>query len=83
MLMLVAGRAQEGRVRQRLSRTVPVADTRSLSANMTMGIDMSPLFSEVVACMNIQVLEIKKMVSAPFPDTRRTLLTVVCRSIYI
>lgn len=31
-------------------------------ANMTMGMDMSPLFSEVVACMSIQVLEIKKMV---------------------
>lgn len=30
---------------------------------MTMGMDMSPLFSEVVACMSIQVLEIKKMVS--------------------
>ena len=29
---------------------------------MTMGMDMSPLFSEVVACMSIQVLEIKKMV---------------------
>ena len=62
MLMLVAGRAQEGCVRRRLSRTMPVAKTRSPSANMTMGIDMSPLFSEVVACMNIQVLEIKKMV---------------------
>lgn len=45
-----------------LYEAVPVAKTRSPSANMTMGIDMSPLFSEVVACMNIQVLEIKKMV---------------------
>ena len=30
---------------------------------MTMGMDMSPLFGDVVACMAIQVLEIKKMVS--------------------
>jgi hypothetical protein len=30
---------------------------------MTMGMDMSPLFGEVVACMSMQVLEIKKMVS--------------------
>lgn len=29
---------------------------------MTMGMDMSPLFREVISCMSIQVLEIKKMV---------------------
>jgi len=34
---------------------------------MTMGIDMSPVFSEVVSCMNIQVLEIKKMVRTMNP----------------
>jgi len=29
---------------------------------MTMGNDMSPLFSDVLVCMDIPVLEIKKMV---------------------
>lgn len=29
---------------------------------MTMGNDMSPLFSDVIACMQIPLLEIKKMV---------------------
>ena len=32
------------------------------SANMTMGIDCSPLFGDICNCMAIQVLEIKKMV---------------------
>lgn len=31
---------------------------------MTMGMDMSPVFNEVLGCMNVQVLEIKKMVSS-------------------
>ncbi|MBW0493464.1 hypothetical protein O181_033179 [Austropuccinia psidii MF-1] len=35
---------------------------KKVVANMTMGNDMSPLFSDVVQCMGIQVLEIKKMV---------------------
>ncbi|UZJ57041.1 hypothetical protein CBS101457_006361 [Exobasidium rhododendri] len=35
---------------------------KKIIANATLGNDMSPLFSDVVTCMNIQVLEIKKMV---------------------
>ncbi|KAI8804042.1 vesicle-mediated transport-related protein [Cladochytrium replicatum] len=35
---------------------------KRIVANMTMGNDMSPLFADVVACMNIPVLEIKKMI---------------------
>lgn len=35
---------------------------KKIIANATMGNDMSPLFTDIVACMNIQVLEIKKMV---------------------
>ncbi|MCO5549531.1 hypothetical protein L7F22_003003 [Adiantum nelumboides] len=35
---------------------------KKIIANATLGNDMSPLFADVVACMNIQVLEIKKMV---------------------
>lgn len=35
---------------------------KKIIANATLGNDMSPLFNDVVACMNIQVLEIKKMV---------------------
>ncbi|KAG7539700.1 hypothetical protein FFLO_03417 [Filobasidium floriforme] len=35
---------------------------KKIVANMTMGNDMSPLFDDVVQCMLIQVLEIKKMV---------------------
>ncbi|EPQ31190.1 uncharacterized protein PFL1_01378 [Pseudozyma flocculosa PF-1] len=35
---------------------------KKIIANATMGNDMSGLFMDVVACMNIQVLEIKKMV---------------------
>ncbi|TPX41005.1 hypothetical protein SeMB42_g02916 [Synchytrium endobioticum] len=35
---------------------------KKIVANMTMGNDMSPLFTDVVACMTIPVLEIKKMV---------------------
>ncbi|KAN0061987.1 hypothetical protein ACQY0O_005982 [Thecaphora frezii] len=35
---------------------------KKIIANATMGNDMSGLFADVVACMNIQVLEIKKMV---------------------
>ncbi|KAG8932922.1 hypothetical protein FRC03_000058 [Tulasnella sp. 419] len=35
---------------------------KKIVANITMGNDMSPLFREVIACMPIQVLEIKKMV---------------------
>ena len=35
---------------------------KKIIANATMGNDMSALFNEVVDCMNIQVLEIKKMV---------------------
>ncbi|WWC69307.1 uncharacterized protein I206_103245 [Kwoniella pini CBS 10737] len=35
---------------------------KKIVANMTMGNDMSPLFPDVVQCMQIQVLEIKKMV---------------------
>ncbi|KAJ3035720.1 hypothetical protein HK097_004128, partial [Rhizophlyctis rosea] len=35
---------------------------KKIVANMTMGNDMSPLFSDVIACMNIPQLEIKKMV---------------------
>lgn len=35
---------------------------KKIIANATMGNDMSALFPEVVRCMSIQVLEIKKMV---------------------
>ncbi|WVW82912.1 hypothetical protein I302_104926 [Kwoniella bestiolae CBS 10118] len=35
---------------------------KKIVANMTMGNDMSPLFPDIVQCMQIQVLEIKKMV---------------------
>ncbi|CAI2184550.1 10818_t:CDS:2 [Funneliformis geosporum] len=35
---------------------------KKIVANMTMGNDMSPLFSDVINCMHIPVLEIKKMV---------------------
>ncbi|PLW26125.1 hypothetical protein PCANC_22450 [Puccinia coronata f. sp. avenae] len=35
---------------------------KKIVANMTMGNDMSPLFPDIVQCMGIQVLEIKKMV---------------------
>ncbi|TPX32913.1 hypothetical protein SmJEL517_g04087 [Synchytrium microbalum] len=35
---------------------------KKIVANMTMGNDMSPLFTDVVACMSIPSLEIKKMV---------------------
>ncbi|ODN83344.1 hypothetical protein L202_01504 [Cryptococcus amylolentus CBS 6039] len=35
---------------------------KKIVANMTMGNDMSPLFPDIIQCMGIQVLEIKKMV---------------------
>ena len=35
---------------------------KKIVANMTMGNDMSPLFADVVACMHIPILEIKKMI---------------------
>jgi AP-2 complex subunit beta-1 len=35
---------------------------KKIIANATMGNDMSALFNEVVDCLGIQVLEIKKMV---------------------
>ncbi|KAK4686665.1 hypothetical protein P7C73_g3451, partial [Tremellales sp. Uapishka_1] len=35
---------------------------KKIVANMTMGNDMSPLFPDIIQCMPIQVLEIKKMV---------------------
>ncbi|KAL6613436.1 Adaptor protein complex beta subunit [Neocallimastix californiae] len=35
---------------------------KKIVANMTMGNDMSPLFPDVLVCMDIPVLEIKKMV---------------------
>ncbi|KAL1923980.1 uncharacterized protein VTP21DRAFT_7015 [Calcarisporiella thermophila] len=35
---------------------------KKIVANMTMGNDMSPLFQDVLSCMNVPVLEIKKMV---------------------
>lgn len=35
---------------------------KKVVANMTMGNDMSPLFPDMIQCMTIQVLEIKKMV---------------------
>ncbi|CAK9786920.1 vesicle-mediated transport-related protein [Cutaneotrichosporon oleaginosum] len=35
---------------------------KKIVANMTMGNDMSPLFPDMIQCMQIQVLEIKKMV---------------------
>ena len=38
------------------------ADVAGVVASMTMGQDMSALFPDVVACLNIQVLEVKKMV---------------------
>ncbi|KNZ45715.1 hypothetical protein VP01_786g1 [Puccinia sorghi] len=34
---------------------------KKIVANMTMGNDMAPLFSDIVQCMGIQVLEIKKI----------------------
>lgn len=38
------------------------AALKKIIANATMGNDMSSLFPDMVACMNIQVLDIKKMV---------------------
>ncbi|WVO14027.1 hypothetical protein L204_101652 [Cryptococcus depauperatus] len=35
---------------------------KKIVANMTMGNDMSPLFPDIIQCMGVQVLEIKKMV---------------------
>ncbi|GHJ87409.1 hypothetical protein NliqN6_3811 [Naganishia liquefaciens] len=35
---------------------------KKIVANMTMGNDMAPLFPDMIQCMTIQVLEIKKMV---------------------
>ncbi|KXS21086.1 putative beta-adaptin [Gonapodya prolifera JEL478] len=35
---------------------------KKIVANMTMGNDMSPLFTDVISCMQIPVLEVKKMV---------------------
>ncbi|KAI5475157.1 AP-2 complex subunit beta [Pseudohyphozyma bogoriensis] len=35
---------------------------KKVVASMTMGQDMSPLYPEILACLSIQVLEIKKMV---------------------
>jgi len=35
---------------------------KKIVANMTMGNDMAPLFPDIVQCMGIQVLDIKKMV---------------------
>lgn len=61
--VVFAGCSQESRVSNEQARANSTpAFLHSSSANMTMGIDMSPLFSEVVACMNIQALDIKKMV---------------------
>lgn len=35
---------------------------KKIVANMTMGNDMSPLFPDVLSCMQVPVLEVKKMV---------------------
>ena len=35
---------------------------KKIVANMTMGNDMSPLFPDVISCMQVPVLEVKKMV---------------------
>ncbi|KAI8827060.1 Clathrin/coatomer adaptor, adaptin-like protein [Fimicolochytrium jonesii] len=35
---------------------------KKIVANMTMGNDMSPLFPDVVGCMNVPIVEVKKMV---------------------
>ena len=46
------------------------ADVAGVVASMTMGQDMSALFPDVVACLNIQVLEVKKMVYLCVSGTR-------------
>ncbi|KAF9343252.1 hypothetical protein BGX26_006030 [Mortierella sp. AD094] len=38
------------------------ATLKKIVANMTMGNDMSSLYPDVIACMSIPVLEVKKMV---------------------
>lgn len=62
-----AGFKKRKLVLKKVVRAVPCsAVVRELTprqvASMTMGQDMSPLFGDVVACLSIQVLEIKKMV---------------------
>lgn len=52
---LISDKKDKGWVRKK-------ATLKKIIANATMGNDMSSLFNEVVDCMNIQVLEIKKMV---------------------
>lgn len=34
---------------------------KRIVASMTMGLDMSPLFLDVIACLQVQVLDVKKM----------------------
>ncbi|CAG8803215.1 2531_t:CDS:2, partial [Gigaspora rosea] len=45
---------------------------KKIVANMTMGNDMSALFPDVINCMQIPVLEIKKMVYLYFINYSRT-----------
>jgi hypothetical protein len=59
---------------------------KKIVANMTMGNDMSPLFSDVVACMGIPALDVKKMVYLYFinyakskPDLARVATTAFTR----
>ena len=45
---------------------------KKIVANMTMGNDMSPLFPDVLSCMHVPVLEVKKMVYLYLVNYART-----------
>jgi vesicle coat complex subunit len=45
---------------------------KKIVANMTMGTDMAPLFPDVLACMHVPVLEVKKMVYLYLVNYART-----------
>ncbi|KAJ3159609.1 AP-2 complex subunit beta [Geranomyces michiganensis] len=55
-------RAELATDRKDIKHTKKKTAMKKIVANMTMGNDMSPLFPDVVACMNVPVLEVKKMV---------------------
>ncbi|KAJ3020609.1 AP-1 complex subunit beta-1 [Thoreauomyces humboldtii] len=55
-------RAELGSDRKDPKHTKKKTAMKKIVANMTMGNDMSPLFPDVVGCMNVPVLEVKKMV---------------------
>ncbi|KAJ1679970.1 hypothetical protein EV182_000940, partial [Spiromyces aspiralis] len=65
--LLTAGKIHELRLELTSEKKDPkyarkTAAMKKVVANMTMGSDMSPLYQEVLACMKISNLEIKKMV---------------------